>query len=78
MDYDEFQRHLGKAGLKVYEFARLMEMNPTSISNKRAVGVPRHLAVIAVLLGEMVDNGIDYRRAFERLETTPKNHEEQT
>lgn len=66
MNYDEFQRNIGKAGLKLYEFAHLMEMNPTSVTNKRSRGVPRHLAIIAVLLGEMADRGIDYRALLAR------------
>jgi hypothetical protein len=72
MTYDEFQRHIGKAGLKLYEFARLMDMNPISISNKRKKGeVPRHLAVIAALLGEMADRGIDFREVLSRADITP-------
>lgn len=66
MTYEEFQRHLGKAGLKMNEFARLMRMNPTSITNKRVRGVPHHLAVIAVLLGEFADRGVDFGALLER------------
>ncbi|WP_313631844.1 XRE family transcriptional regulator [Massilia timonae] len=66
MTYEEFQRHIGKAGLKLYEFAHLMGMNPISISNKRRQGVPTHLAVIAVLLGEMAERGIDFRELLAR------------
>jgi hypothetical protein len=66
MNYEEFQRHIGKAGLKLYEFAHLMGMNPTSVTNKRARGVPRHLAVIAVHLGEMADRGIDFHALLAR------------
>ncbi|WP_229262389.1 XRE family transcriptional regulator [Duganella guangzhouensis] len=66
MTYEEFQRHIGKAGLKLYEFAHLMGMNPTSISNKRRQGVPTHLAVIAVLLGEMAERGIDFHELLAR------------
>lgn len=66
MTYDEFQRHIGKAGLKLYEFAHLMGMNPISVSNKRRQGVPTHLAVIAVLLGEMAERGIDFHELLAR------------
>lgn len=73
MNYDEFQRHIGKAGLKLQEFASLMQMTPTALSNYRKKGeVPVHLAVIAVLLGEMADNGIDYRELLAKIEITPK------
>ena len=73
MDYNEFQRHIGKAGLRLNEFATLMQMTPTSLSNYRKKGeVPMHLAVIAVLLGEMVDNGLDFRKALAAIKIEPK------
>lgn len=73
MNYDEFQRHIGKAGLKMQEFAYLLRMSPTALSNYRKKGeVPVHLAVIAVLLGELVDNGIDYHKAIEKIVISPK------
>lgn len=68
MNYVEFQRHIGKAGLRLNEFARLMKMNPVSISNKRTRGVPWHLAVIAMLLGEMADRGIDFRAMLSKID----------
>lgn len=40
MTYDELQGHIGKAGLKLYEFAHLMGMKLISISNKRRQGMP--------------------------------------
>ena len=68
MTYDEFQRHIGKAGLRLNEFARLMRMNPVSISNKKTRGVPHHLAVVAVLLGEMAERGIDFRGMLSKID----------
>ena len=73
MEYDEFQRHIGKAGLKLQEFASLMQMTPTSLSNYRKKGgVPMHLAVIAVLLGEMADHGIDFHSALSVIKIASK------
>lgn len=73
MDYNEFQRHIGKAGLKLQEFANLMRMSPTSLSNyRKQEEIPMHLAVIAVLLGEMADHGIDFRSALAAIKITPK------
>lgn len=66
MTYEEFQRHIGKAGLKLNEFARLMGMHPNSITNKRKVGVPRTLAMIAVLIGDLADRGVDYKELLVR------------
>ncbi len=55
------------------EFAALIQMAPASLSNYRQKGVvPTHLAVIAVLLGELVDNQIDYRPALAKITLSPK------
>lgn len=62
MTYDEFRRQLGKAGLSVKEFAGLVRLRPNSVTNYARVGeVPSHLAVIAVLMGEMADNKLDFK-----------------
>jgi hypothetical protein len=73
MDYDEFRRHIGKAGLQMKEFANLIQMTPAALSNYRKRNeVPTHLAIIAVLLGELVDNQIDYRPALAKVPLSPK------
>jgi hypothetical protein len=73
MTYSEFQRHLGKAGLTVKSFAILVKMNRVSLSNcSKKGGVPSHLAVIAALMGEMADKGLDFRAVLERVDITPK------
>src|SRR4051794_6881181 len=73
MTYDEFQRHIGKAGLKIHQFADLVKMNRVSISNYGKKGeVPSHLAVIAALLGEMADRKIDYREVLSRIDIVSK------
>ena len=73
MTYDEFQRHIGKAGLKLNQFADLVKMNRVSLSNYGKQGhVPSHLAVIAALMGEMAERKIDYRDVLSRIEIAPK------
>jgi hypothetical protein len=73
MGYDEFRRHIGKAGLQMKEFAGLIHMTPTALSAYRKKNeVPTHLAIIAVLLGELVDNQIDYRPALAKITLSPK------
>jgi len=73
MEYQEFQRHVRKAGLTLKAFASLLRMNRVSISNLSKRGeVPTHLAVIAVLLGEMADNGLDFQNAIARIGIEPK------
>jgi hypothetical protein len=73
MTYDEFQRHIGKAGLTVKAFAELVQMNRISVSNLAKKGVvPNHLALIAALMGEMADNGLDFKDVVARLRIEPK------
>jgi hypothetical protein len=72
MTYDEFQQQIGKAGLKLQEFADLVKMNRASIYNCAQKGVPSHLAVIAVLLSEMAERGIDYREVLSKIDIAPK------
>lgn len=69
MEYGEFKRQLGKAGITIKDFASLLKLQPTSISNyARAGKVSDHLAVIACLMGEMAENGLDFRSVIAQLE----------
>lgn len=73
MTYEEFQRQLGKAALNVREFAELLEMNRNSITNCSKRGeVPTHLAVIATLMAEMAEHGLDFKIAISRVEIAAK------
>lgn len=73
MTYDEFLRHLGKAGLTLRQFAELVKMNRVSLSNYAKKGeVPSHLAVISALMGEMAERRIDYREVLSRIDIAPK------
>ena len=67
MTYYEFKRHLGKAGLTVNEFAALLHLRPSSVSNyAKKVAVPQTHAVIAVALGDAADRGVDFRETLAR------------
>lgn len=67
MTYNEFKRHLGKAGLTVNEFAALLHVQPSSISNyAKKMVVPQTHAIIAVALGDACDRGVDFRETFAR------------
>lgn len=58
--YEDFKNELRRANLSVTRFAALLDMKAVSITNYRARGsVPRHLAVIATLLAELVERGAD-------------------
>jgi hypothetical protein len=73
MDYHEFKRHLGKAGLTAREFAELVRLNPNSLSNySKTQTIPSHWAVAAALMGEMADKGLDFRAVLSRIEIAPK------
>lgn len=72
MEYDEFRRHLGKAGLTTRSFAELVKLNRNSITNCAQKGVvPSHLAVISALLGEMAEYKVDFYDVLSRIEITP-------
>ncbi len=72
MVYEEFKRHLGKAGLSIKELAELLRQNPNSYTNYKTKGeVPDHLAVIVALMGEMADNGINFRELVINLDLAP-------
>lgn len=69
MIYDEFRRQLGKAGLTVKGFAELIKQTPNSITNYSKQGsVPPHLAIIAALMGDMAENGQDFRTTLGRIQ----------
>ena len=67
MTYDDFQLHLASAGIKLQEFADMVKMNRTSIYNYGKAGeVPEQMAVLAVLLRDMHERGVDYREVLGR------------
>lgn len=73
MTYDEFKRHVGKAGLTIRAFAELLKLNPASITNHAKTGdVPSHLAVIAVLLAELAEQKVNYRDVLAKVDIAPK------
>lgn len=72
MDYREFRRHLGKAGLTVNDFAGYMDVTPTSVSNYASKGqVPRSYAMLAVLMGDAADRGVDFKLVLRRFALYP-------
>ncbi|MDD5319077.1 MAG: XRE family transcriptional regulator [Methylococcales bacterium] len=68
MTYDEFKRQVGKAGITTREFAKLVKLNPNSITNYAKKGiVPSHLAIIVTLMGEMAENKINFKETLENI-----------
>jgi len=78
MNFKEFTRQLGKAGLNYKQFAELIKVTPSSISSikiretKKGEDVPKNIAIIASLLGEMAEKGIDYGEVFARIDIKPQ------
>jgi lambda repressor-like predicted transcriptional regulator len=72
MHYADFVSELGKGGLNVRAFAKLVGMNRNSVSNYAHGEVPGHLAIIAALIAEMNVRGIDYRVVIEKINVSPK------
>lgn len=67
MEYIEFKRHLGKGGLGIKEFASLLDVSPTAVTNHASKGVvPRSYAALAILIGDAADRGSDFRTALSR------------
>jgi 23S rRNA maturation-related 3'-5' exoribonuclease YhaM len=72
MNYKEFRRQLGKAGLSGKEFASLVKINPNSLANYSKKGkVPSHWAIIASLMGEMAEHNIDFKSSLLSLDLNP-------
>ena len=75
MDYRTFKRHLGKAGLKVGDFARIVDVKANAISNySTKPEVPQTHALLAVCFGEIVDSGGDLRGILARYEALPASY----
>lgn len=69
MNYEEFRRQLGKAGLSVRAFADLIKQTPNSITNYAAQGqVPPHLAIISSLMADMAEAGLNFQATLNRVE----------
>lgn len=72
MDYQEFRRQLGKAGMTVNEYAALLHVRPSSISNYAKKGfVPQSHAIIAVAVGDAGDRGTAFLALLARYGVYP-------
>lgn len=72
MIYLEFKRQLAKAGITGREFSRLVKLHPNSLSNYAKGGiVPDHWAIVAALIGEMAEHGLDYTSVIQKVGCRP-------
>lgn len=60
MDYAEFKRNVYKAGLTIDAFSTLIDVGPNALSSysNKTVPVPAKYAVLAALLGHIVDRKV--------------------
>lgn len=77
MEYENFEKLLAEAGLSKKEFASLMGLNATSVTNYAAGNVPRHLAVIAVFCREFKRMGLDFHALIRSIPYSPKKYRSQ-
>ncbi|MFD2631159.1 XRE family transcriptional regulator [Idiomarina piscisalsi] len=68
MEYDELKRQIGKAGLTNKEFAKLIRINPNSITNFKKKSVPKNIAIIATLIAEMKEHRVDFKAVLNSFE----------
>lgn len=74
MTYDKFSQLLKLTGLNVREFATVLKLNPNSVTNYASKKrVPKHLAVIAVLMADMriADRNVDFRSKLSKISIKP-------
>lgn len=71
VEYQKFEKLLEHAGLSKKEFAALLDMKPTALTNysTKPDGVPRHLAIVASLCSAMEDGGLDFRSTIASVAT---------
>lgn len=73
MDYPEFRRHLGKAGITLNDYAALLHVRPNSMSNYAKKGfVPQQHAIIAVAMGDSGDRGTNFGELMARYGVYPQ------
>lgn len=72
MDYKTFRSHLGRAGLTNKDFAELVKLNSKSITNyAKDDHVPVPWAVVAMLMGELAGNGLEFRHLLHKMDIEP-------
>ncbi len=59
MTYKELKMNIARAGLTIKEFAELIGMHPTSITNlKSREAVPNKISMIILLLVMLIESGV--------------------
>ena len=72
MNYKIFRSHLGRAGLTNKDFAELVGLNSKSITNyAKSDDVPVHWAIVALLMGELAGNAVEFKHLLQKLNIEP-------
>ncbi len=72
MDYDTFKSNIGRAKLTNKKFAELVGLNSKSITNYAQTGqVPAHWAIVALLMGELVANDLEFKHLLDKVKIQP-------
>jgi hypothetical protein len=72
MDYKTFRSHLGRASLTNKDFADLVKINSKSITNfAKKDYVPVHWAIVALLMGELAGNELEFQHLIKKMEIKP-------
>lgn len=67
MEYTRFTQTLRDARITIRQLAKMLHMNPNSITNHARSGViPDHLGAIALLIGAMAKHDMDYAGLLEQ------------
>ena len=63
---------MGRAGLSNKDFAELVKLNSKSITNyAKEDHVPEHWAIVALLMGELAGNEIEFQHLIKKMNLEP-------
>ena len=73
MNYKELKMNIARAGLTLKEFAELIGMHPTSITNlKKRETIPSKIIIIVLLLVMLVESGVKLDEVKKKIESKIK------
>lgn len=66
MSYEELVNNISLAGLSIKEFAELIKVRPTSITNLKSdeSKIPKALFIISALIRDMKQANMDYKKTI--------------
>lgn len=69
MSYEELVNNISLAGLSIKEFAELIKVRPTSITNLKSdeSKIPKALFIISALIRDMKQANMDYKKTISEI-----------